>query len=306
MGKEDLSKIHINFDTVLYCERTGKILAHHFLYNSYVEEHLPVDFNDAQQISRLNGWRRQILGRNFPPTRKTREFWLQSEKDAVLELIRQHLLARGFVKWRKLTNEYNRYYANVIQRKGEKLMTKFGKTDRLEQDRQAPWRTSGSLIGMANKWKEVKVLQKNSDDRTTQKALAGEGSDEHLTSEDEVEILDPNPEAPAEARKRKPQGKKGDDSSTTSATANRKTTSTTRKASKVKKSAVKTSKAKMTHKSKSKSLLVGDSDEEGEPEEESEQTKTETDSDDEEDSMPLAKRPCYRDDKDDEEGVGYL
>lgn len=302
---KDLTKLEINFDTVLKCEKTGKILDHHFVHNRY--QH-PVDWNNARSVGKLNGWRRQILGRNFPPTRKTREFWLQSEKDLALELIKQHLLARGFVKWRKLANEYNRYYTDVVQRRGEKLLTKFGKMDRLENDRAAPWRTSGSLIGMAIKWPEVKDLYKESEDRATEKALTGEEEDEHLTSEDEAGIPDPNPEPLAEVRKRKPQGKKREDASATKSKANMKTTSKTKSASKVKKPVAKILKAKTKHKSESKSHFVEEEEEEEETEEEQtdESSESRESEEDDDDFAPPAKRPRFRDGQGDEEGVGYL
>jgi hypothetical protein len=170
-----------------------------------------VDFNSAASVKKLNTWRSQILGRNFPASRKTREHWLQIEKQFVLDLVKNQLETHSSIKWNKLANAFNRQMAGTIQRAGEKFCSRGTRIlDALEEDRSAPWRTKSSIQGMCFKWNEYKTLldaaipevEIGSDGEMVEEVLNGNSSTV-IDSDDSDEMPDPHPEPPTEVKKRR-------------------------------------------------------------------------------------------------------
>jgi hypothetical protein len=170
-----------------------------------------VDFNNAASVKKLNTWRSQILGRNFPASRKTREHWLEIEKELVLNLVESQLQTRSSIRWNRLTNTFNRQMTGTTQHAGEKFCSRGTRIlDELEQDRSAPWRTKGSIQGMCFKWAEYKTLldaaipevEIDSDGEIKEEVLNG-NSETVVYSDDEDEIPDPHPEPPTEVKKRR-------------------------------------------------------------------------------------------------------
>jgi hypothetical protein len=157
-----------------------------------------LDWNDSNSVKLLNAWRRQIWGRNFPQIRPTRPTWILSEKTALLEIIKNHLKLHSHPQWNKITNEFNRRYAGTTQCAGEPLLHP-GKVKggRLREDRVGPWRSRGGLEGKASQWDEYQALKNNSNGKTRPldyDPLAKHESDDEISSSDESEIKDPNPE----------------------------------------------------------------------------------------------------------------
>jgi hypothetical protein len=170
-----------------------------------------VDFNSTASVKKLNTWRSQILGRNFPASRKTREHWLQIEKQLVLDLVTSQLQIRSSIKWNKLANSFNRKMVGTTQYAGEKFCSRGTRIlDVLEEDRAAPWRTKSSIQGMCFKWTEYKALldaaipevEIGSDGEMVEEVLNG-NSNTVLDSDDSDEMPDPHPEPPTEVKKRR-------------------------------------------------------------------------------------------------------
>jgi hypothetical protein len=120
VGVEDPSNLILVFDTTRSDPNNpGSTIPGERVLNRC---HFKVDFNDKDSVKHLNSWRRQILRRNFPPIRKVRVYWLQSEKDTVLALIKEQLKSHKYLKWNRLTNTYNQQRSGVTQRAGEKYV----------------------------------------------------------------------------------------------------------------------------------------------------------------------------------------
>ncbi|EHL01311.1 hypothetical protein M7I_2642 [Glarea lozoyensis 74030] len=145
-------------------------------------------------------WRSQIIGRNFPPTAKKREYWLELEKQQILALIAQRYEDHTNIHWKTLTNKFNADNMGAIQPKGSPLLSKENKKAKaLQCDRPAPWRTSDSIKHAAFKWSEYEVLQNQRRRKTYQNAESvhdGEDEEEEPESADEEEIPDPHPAPP--------------------------------------------------------------------------------------------------------------
>ncbi|EPE25037.1 hypothetical protein GLAREA_11618 [Glarea lozoyensis ATCC 20868] len=160
----------------------------------------PVNFADHASVTRLNQWRSQIIGRNFPPTAKKREYWLELEKQQILALIAQRYEDHTNIHWKTLTNKFNADNMGAIQPKGSPLLSKENKKAKaLQCDRPAPWRTSDSIKHAAFKWSEYEVLQNQRRRKTYQNAESvhdGEDEEEEPESADEEEIPDPHPAPP--------------------------------------------------------------------------------------------------------------
>lgn len=214
VGVEDLSKLILDFDTIRPDpDNPGTTIPGERVPNRY---HFNVDFNDKKAVKQLNTWRRQILSRNFPPTRKAREFWLQSEKEAALALMKQQLELHKYLKWNRLTNTYNQQMSGVIQSAGEKVVAIGNrKTGVLKEDRQAPWRTRSAIYRMAAKWQEYKDLIEAYNPAVASNEEHGCGGDKTQevensnkdavveSSGDDEEIPDPNSGPPSEVLPRK-------------------------------------------------------------------------------------------------------
>ncbi len=168
-----------------------------------------IDWNDENDIHRLNNWRRQITARNFPPLRKGRPAWVEAEKQLILKLAEEQMKKSNgkLPKWKLLTNAFNKHMHGTIQPRGEKLIAKGTRnSDALEEDRDAPWRKSTGISGFAKKLQEFKDLQeKYTPQLEIEDILAGikEPPTMEESSEDEIEIPDPHPEPSTEIPPRK-------------------------------------------------------------------------------------------------------
>ncbi len=206
VGVVDKSKLKIDFDT----ERDdplhpGVVVPGDSVHYDYLESHTEPDWNNAKDIQALNTWRRQIFGRNFPPIKKTREIWVEREKDAVLDLMRKQLDSRRYLKWNRLANDYNKQMAGVVQNSGEKFLSKgIRQFDGLLEDRAAPWRSTSAIMGQAYLWPEYRALMSETLSDIEALGDQGEESDYKSTySGDDKEIFDPNPGPKSEVTKRK-------------------------------------------------------------------------------------------------------
>jgi hypothetical protein len=238
-----------------------------------------VDFNSAVSVKKLNTWRSQILGRNFPASRKTREHWLQIEKQLVLDLVKSQLQTRPSIKWNKLANAFNRTMAGTTQHAGDKYCARGTRIlDALEEDRAAPWRTKSSIQGMCFKWTEYKTLldaaipevEIGSDGEMVEEVLLNGNSNTVIDSDDEDEMPDPHPKPPTVVKKRR--------RSATGSPSKKKKTSTTKSKSKSRSA---------THRVKRRKV------EESEEEDETEETEDEFegDGDDSEDEEQAGSDP---------------
>ena len=176
------------------------------------------DFDNPDHIKRINVWRRQILGRNFDKQRKTRQFWLELEKEYVVHLARAQLSSSSRIKWNRLANAFNERFQGTTQCTGEKLLSQGRQNfSGLQVERKAPWRTAAAIQGMSVKWGDFRELVREAEDREDGgHSIAMEDADGDVESRetedelDDVEIPDPNPnpEPGVTPRKYKPYGKK--------------------------------------------------------------------------------------------------
>jgi hypothetical protein len=179
-------------------EREGRVIPGNPVEYDYLENHAEPDWNNAEEVRTLNTWRRQIFGRNFPPIRKTRELWLQSEKDLILKLMREQFEQRGFMQWNRVSNRYNcqMHLANVVQDRGQEFI-KHGhrNTSVLGEDRRAPFRSKQAIMGQSIKWPEYGDLVASFQPSASDGDENGQDNENppRLCSDDEEEILDPQP-----------------------------------------------------------------------------------------------------------------
>lgn len=124
-----------------------------------------VNWRDTESLERLNKWRNQIFLRSFGSNRDTRHPWLEIERDALFELLREHLLTPEVsgrwlkINWKHIAEDFNKRFAGTIQKAGSmtagrRYRTKNMKSSEwdvispshpLPTDRDAPIRTHGSL-----------------------------------------------------------------------------------------------------------------------------------------------------------------
>ncbi|KAH9222261.1 hypothetical protein DL95DRAFT_402235 [Leptodontidium sp. 2 PMI_412] len=152
-------------------------------YYDWLEDHPEPSWDSAKSLSRLNQWRSQIFKRYFGVKRKPRDHWSVSEKNLVVKLMKKDLEKSSFVRWKRLANNYN----NITQGKGQdaeeaKAWKLVSKSDKLGEQRSAPWRTMSAIRVQTSKWEETKDLE--------EVARAGETSEVEST-DDEKEIPDP-------------------------------------------------------------------------------------------------------------------
>jgi hypothetical protein len=162
IGTVDRSKLTITFDTERNDPKNkGQVIAGVRVSYQYLENNPEPDVNNVEDIRAINSWRRKIFGRNFPPLRKARELWLQSEKDLVLDLMCRQFERHKYLRWNLLANDYNRQMAlsDVVQHAGEHYVKSSGRLDGLKEDRVAPWRTKQAIMGQAtSRWSEYQDL----------------------------------------------------------------------------------------------------------------------------------------------------
>ncbi|KUJ14883.1 uncharacterized protein LY89DRAFT_735944 [Mollisia scopiformis] len=86
---------------------------------TYTYLHQNPDFHDKKDIMTINKWRQQVFSRCLGRIGKSRVPWLKSEKQLVLDLVRQQFQRRSMVKWNKLANTYNEIQDGVMQGVGD-------------------------------------------------------------------------------------------------------------------------------------------------------------------------------------------
>jgi hypothetical protein len=202
VGEADETMMTITFE-VERKDKNGQVVRGQHVTYGYLENHVGPDWNSAEDIRALNIWRRQIYSRSLPSIRKPRELWLQSEKDLVLDIIRDHFETRRYVKWNALANAFNRKMAmaRVVQRAGETFVSSgLRKADALTEDRAAPWRSKQAIMGQCtSRWPEYRELLNkyqlatNDEDDVDENDGVQNNIDEFPDSGDEDEIPDPNP-----------------------------------------------------------------------------------------------------------------
>jgi hypothetical protein len=202
VGEADETMMTITFE-VERKDKNGQVVRGQHVTYGYLENHVGPDWNSAEDIRALNIWPRQIYSRSLPSIRKPRELWLQSEKDLVLDIIRDHFETRRYVKWNALANAFNRKMAmaKVVQRAGETFVSSgLRKADALTEDRVAPWRSKQAIMGQCtSRWPEYRELLNkyqlatNDEDDVDENDGVQNNIDEFPDSGDEDEIPDPNP-----------------------------------------------------------------------------------------------------------------
>ncbi|KUJ14884.1 uncharacterized protein LY89DRAFT_735946 [Mollisia scopiformis] len=191
LGVRDDKKLIIAFDTQKEDpEHPGEYLPEKQRVEfDYRKLHPEFDFANKKHIFQLNHWRRQLIKRNFGYIRKARGPWLEKEKGVMLDLMREQLQRNSYIKWRRLANAYNDRQYESLQEKGEKLVAKGVKKSVTSEDRWTPWRTSGAIKAISNKWPEYHELV--SDMKAKRKS---DGVEEAEYSDDDKEVPDPDPE----------------------------------------------------------------------------------------------------------------
>jgi hypothetical protein len=158
-------KLKFHFETERDDPSTpGEVIPGNPVYFDYLEFHPPIYWANPDHIKRLNQWRSQIFSRSFAPSRKPREMWLVAEKKFLLDQIEELLKKQGFLKWKRLANSYNRHFMDTTQTAGEKVVFHgIKQAPVLIETREAPWRTSKSMISAAGRWTEFDLLLKKYD-----------------------------------------------------------------------------------------------------------------------------------------------
>jgi hypothetical protein len=209
VGVVDRKKMKISFETEREDPKhPGRVIPGNRVNYDYLETHTEPDWDSIEDLRVLNTWRRQIFGRNFPPIRKAREVWVQSEKKTVLDLMRRQLDRHSYIKWNRLANDYNKNMEGVVQKAGEKFVSQGNrKTEGIVEDRDAPWRSTSAIMGQSLNWAEYNDLlesaRPDADDALDDNSNEVE-SDDNPDSGDDKEIPDPNPGPRSECAKRKP------------------------------------------------------------------------------------------------------
>jgi hypothetical protein len=120
-----------------------------------------VGWNDKRSIQQLNSWREQVFRRCFGKSRETRDVWLNSEMQRILQLIREQLEevpGREAIAWNRLCRDFNRD-AYGIQRAGNRIVPgKSGEVKFTTSDRTAPWRSVAALKSRRDCWQEMRDL----------------------------------------------------------------------------------------------------------------------------------------------------
>jgi len=190
VGEADETMMTITFE-VERKDKNGQVVRGQHVTYGYLQNHVGPDWNSAEDIRALNIWRRQIYSRNLPSIRKPRELWLQSEKDLVLDIMRDDLEKRNYVRWNALANAFNRKMAmaKVVQRAGEAFVSSgLRKADALTEDRVAPWRSKQAIMGQCtSRWPEYREL--------LNKYQLAENDEDELDGIDDVQnSIDKSPE----------------------------------------------------------------------------------------------------------------
>ena len=164
VGCRDPAKLIVQYETrkVVNNEGTPQLVKGAGAYYRYPH---CMDWNNKEHIKKLNSWREQIHRRQFDRKRKTRYYWLESEKVAILEMFASHLEERALQDkhdplWNRLANAYNTRFYERLQRTGSRFVADGrAKGDGfMDRDRLTPWRTANSLLGVSKKWPELKTM----------------------------------------------------------------------------------------------------------------------------------------------------
>jgi len=207
VGSRDPTKLVIQYDTrkVIHKRGTPQLVKGAGAFYRYPHR---MDWNSKENIKKLNAWREQIHRRQFDRKRKTRHYWLESEKVAVLEAFETHLQERALrgknePLWNRLANTYNARYYNRIQRTGSRFVADGrAKGDGLmDRDRLTPWRTANSLLGISKKWPELKTMLMNLRNDVRDKKKNNGATIRHRSVDDEEysddeEMIDPDQRLP--------------------------------------------------------------------------------------------------------------
>lgn len=210
-GVVDRSKLKIKFNTERDDpQHAGRVVPGQSVEYDYLETHTEPDWNNLEDIRALNIWRRQIFCRNFPPVRKPRPLWLQSEKKLLLNLMREQLERQKYLKWNRLTNSYNEQLAlaGVIQKAGEPFYKPIASSSAaLKEDRTAPFRSTPAIMGQSSKWPEYGELIHEfrptaTEDEDEEEKQGDNEQTQEYDSGDDAEIPDPDhfPETSATRR----------------------------------------------------------------------------------------------------------
>jgi len=215
VGKRDPAKLVVQYETrkVVHNGGTRQLVKGAGAFYRYPHR---MDWNSKEHIKKLNAWREQIHRRQFDRKRKTRHYWLESEKVVVLELLEAHLQERSLQDkheplWNRLANTYNTRNYKRLQRTGSRFVAdgKAKGDGLMDRDRLAPWRTSNSLLGISKKWPEIKAMlmavRRDIRDKNKQKGITANPrtANEEPYSDDE-EMIDPDEYWPTTAPTVKP------------------------------------------------------------------------------------------------------
>ncbi|KAG9243633.1 hypothetical protein BJ878DRAFT_509987 [Calycina marina] len=158
VGRREVSKLSVSYKTKKYDDQQRLIDGAGAIYR-YPHE---MDWNNRDHVKKLNAWREQIHRRTFDQKRKTRPYWIEAEKAAVIELLGQHLQERAAVSkfdplYKRVANVYNTRYHGRLQFAGHRLVadSRARAGGLLDKDRPAPWRTASALLGVSKKWPEL-------------------------------------------------------------------------------------------------------------------------------------------------------
>ncbi|KAH7369653.1 hypothetical protein BKA65DRAFT_470911 [Rhexocercosporidium sp. MPI-PUGE-AT-0058] len=158
-GKADPSKYTI---VIKYQkkDKKGKILPTKTVKYQYLKKNEEPKWDNAATLKGLNKWRSQVLNGAFGTKVPPKKMWLKSEQNLLLELVQKQFDRKNTIKWKRLANSYNNLLKGKVQSKGEELISIAAtKTNKLNLDRVAPWRTHTSIKAMAPKWAAFNEMQ---------------------------------------------------------------------------------------------------------------------------------------------------
>jgi hypothetical protein len=187
-----------------------------------------VDWTSKESVTRLNGWRQGNFIRQIGPKQKTRELWLESERDQLIQILEQHLSTRVVrgrwkgIDWLDIEGRYNAIMKGTMQNVGEltaKRMYSVGKKQKatsesrpIKKARIAPERSAAALRNQIEQFADDRARQlvRDAKNKDAEELAEGLEDDEQVAEAvSDWEVPSDN-ESGEPKRPRKTKGKKVD------------------------------------------------------------------------------------------------
>ncbi|KAH6721091.1 hypothetical protein BKA61DRAFT_665846 [Leptodontidium sp. MPI-SDFR-AT-0119] len=160
LGVVDPSKLVLVFKTAKPDpSNAGQMVPGTSLNYSYSKTLNDFDWNNMEHIRALNNWRQQVFLRRLQTSRKPRQYWLVSERKALLELAETQLQTYGRLKWNLLADSFNNQNTGLTDGADEEVISHgLRLSSILGETRPKPWRTRYSLIALSKKDSQFEAL----------------------------------------------------------------------------------------------------------------------------------------------------